>query len=126
MNFAAVGIKCPECARLPRSARVRLKPRRAAAAIGVAAGAGLAIGLGLAVLATVGLFFALLLGYLVGLAIGELVLRASGRYRGPETAWIAVAGSLIAYAVPAALQSAGVFTLIGAALAAYIAYRQVQ
>jgi hypothetical protein len=101
---------------------VRLKARPAAAAVG----GGLVAGLVFVALEVVGLFFALLLAYLVGLGIGELVLRASGRYRGPETAWIAVGGCLLAYAIPMAIYSPGAFTLLGAAFAAYIAYRQVQ
>ena len=46
MVFSAVGIKCKDCARLPRSARVMLKPGKLALAI--AAGLGTAIGLGFA------------------------------------------------------------------------------
>jgi hypothetical protein len=94
--------------------------------VGAALGAGVLAGLAFLALEVVGLFFALLLAYLVGLGIGELVLRASGRYRGLETAWIAVGGCLVAYAIPIAVFSPGPFTLVGAALAGYIAYRQVQ
>src|SRR5918992_990193 len=90
MVYSAVGIKCPECARLPRSAIVRLRPDRAARALAAALLGGAAMGFGILVLQGVGLFFALIIGYLVGLGMGELVLRASGRFRAPTTGWIAV------------------------------------
>ena len=80
-----VGIKCPECARLPRSAVVRLRPDRAFRAIAAAFAGGLAMGFGIVLLQGVGLFFALILGWLIGIGMGELVLWASGRYRGRET-----------------------------------------
>ena len=86
MVYTPVGIKCPECARQPRSAIVRLRPDRAARAIAAAFGGGLAMGFGIVLLQGIGLFFALILGWLIGIAMGELVLWASGRYRGRETA----------------------------------------
>jgi hypothetical protein len=137
MVYSAVGIKCPECARLPRSALVRLKPDRAARAIAAALIGGAAIGFGILLLQGVGLFFALLLGYLIGIAMGELVLAASGRFRAPVTGWIAVAGCIWAYLFPY-LVSLGVdvggvadslsrapFVVLGAAIAAFVAYRRV-
>ena len=98
--MAPVGIKCPECARQPRSAIVRLKPNRAARAIAAAVVGGAAMGFGILLLQGVGLFFALILGYLIGIGMGELVLAASGRYRGPTTGWIAVGGVHLGVRVP--------------------------
>ncbi len=80
MVFSAVGIKCKECARLPRSARVTLKPGKFALA--AAAGLGTAIGLGFAyyyILGSLRFFFVFIfvsagIGYLVG----EAVSRVSG------------------------------------------------
>ena len=60
MVYSPVGIKCPECARQPRSALVRMKPNRAVGAVGAAAGVGALMGLGIVVLQGFGLFFALL------------------------------------------------------------------
>ena len=71
---------------------VRLKPNRAARAIAAAFAAG-SDGLGIVLLQGMGLFFALILGWLIGIGMGELVLWASGRYRGPETGVIAVGGA---------------------------------
>ena len=99
MVYSAVGIKCPECAKLPRSAIVTLKPNRAVRAMLFAFGGGLAMGFAVALLqASLGLFFALLTGYLIGLGMGELVLWASGRYRAPITGWIAIGGCVWTYA----------------------------
>jgi hypothetical protein len=138
MVYSAVGIKCPECARQPRSALVRLRPNRAARAVAVAAGAGALMGLGIVLLQGFGLFFALILGYLIGIAMGELVSSASGRYRAPATGWIAAGGCIWAYAFPYLLYygadlgevadtlSRAPFVVLGAAIACYVAYQRTQ
>jgi hypothetical protein len=137
MVYTPVGIKCPECARQPRSALVRLKPDRAARAIAAALGAGFAMGVGIVLLQGIGLFFALILGWLIGIAMGELVLRASGRYRGRETGWIAIGGCIWTYVVPYGLfygidlgdvarSGSLVFVFAGAVIACYVAYQRTQ
>jgi hypothetical protein len=138
MVYSAVGIKCPECARLPRSARARLQPNRMARAIAAAILGGAAMGFGILLLQGWGLFFALILGWLVGIGMGELVLAASGRWRGPETGWIAVGGALGAYVFPYVLVlgvdvgevadtlARAPFVVLGAAIAAYVAYQRTQ
>jgi hypothetical protein len=137
MVYTPVGIKCPECARQPRSALVRLRPDRAARAIAAAFGAGLAMGVGIVLLQGVGFFFALILGWLIGIAMGELVLRASGRFRGRETGWIAIGGCVWTYVVPYGLfygvdlgdvarSGSLVFVLAGAGIACYVAYQRTQ
>jgi hypothetical protein len=138
MVYSPVGIKCPECARLPRSARVRLRPDRAARAIAAAFFGGVAIGFGILVLQGAGLFFALILGWLIGIAMGELVLAASGRFRSPTTGWIAAAGCIWAYLVPylivlgvdigevADTLARAPFVVLGAGIGAYVAYQRTQ
>jgi hypothetical protein len=138
MVYSAVGIKCPECARLPRSALVRLKPDRAARALVAALLGGAAMGFGILLLQGIGLFFALILGYLIGLGMGELVLWASGRFRGHQTGWIAVSGCIWTYLFPYLLAlgvdagavanslSRAPFVVLGAGIAAYIAYQRTQ
>jgi len=137
MVYTPVGIKCPDCARLPRSAIVRLKPNRAARAVAAAIGVGAAMGVGIVLLQGIGLFFALILGWLIGIGMGEVVLAASGRYRGPTTGWIAVGGCIWAYAVPYLIyygvdlggvaRSANlIWVVFGAAIAGYVAYNRVQ
>jgi hypothetical protein len=138
MVYSPVGIKCPECAKQPRSALVRLKPNRAARAVAVAVGLGAAFGVGIVFLQAVGLFFALILGWLIGIGMGEAVLAASGRFRGPETGWIAVGGCIWAYLFPYLLfygadvgdvadsLSRAPFVVLGAAIAAYVAFNRTQ
>jgi hypothetical protein len=137
MVYSAVGIKCPECAKLPRSAIVTLKPNRAARAVLAAFLGGLAMALGIVLLQDVGLFFALILGYLIGIGMGELVLWASGRYRAPITGWIAVGGCVWTYLAPyllfygadlgdVARSGNAIFVVLGAGIAAYIAYQRTQ
>jgi hypothetical protein len=137
MVYSAVGIKCPECARLPRSALVTLKPNRAARAVLAAFLGGLAMAFGIVVLQGIGLFFALILGYLIGIAMGELVLWASGRYRAPVTGWIAAAGCVWTYTAPyllfyganvgdVARSGNAIFVILGAGIAGYVAYQRTQ
>ena len=137
MVYTPVGIKCPDCARQPRSAIVRMRPDRAARAIGAALAVGAAMGLGIVLLQDVGLFFALILGWLIGVGMGEVVLAASGRYRAPVTGWIAMGGCVWAYAVPYLLyyvadvgavgRSAGLaWVVIGTGIACYVAYNRTQ
>ena len=137
MVYTPVGIKCPECARMPRSAVVRLKPDRAVRAIGAAFAAGLLMGFGIVVLQDLGLFFALILGWLIGVAMGELVQWASGRWRGRETGWIAIGGCIWTYVVPYGLfygvdvgdvarNGSLAFVFLGAVIACYVAYNRAR
>jgi hypothetical protein len=137
MVYTPVGIKCPECAKQPRSAIVRLRPNRAARAIGAALLGGLAMGFGIVLLQGVGLFFALILGWLIGIAMGELVLWGSGRWRGRETGLIAIGGCVWTYVVPYGLfygvdvgdvaRSGNlVWVFLGAVIACYVAYQRAQ
>jgi hypothetical protein len=137
MVYSAVGIKCPECAKLPRSATVTLKPNRAARAVLAAFLGGLAMAFGIVLLQGVGLFFALILGYLIGIGMGEMVLWASGRYRSHVTGWIAAGGCVWTYLAPyllfygadlgdVARSGNAVFVVLGAGIAAYIAYQRTQ
>ena len=138
MVYTPVGIKCPDCARQPRSALVRLKPDRAARAIAAAFFGGLAMGLGIVFLQGWGLFFALILGWLVGIGMANLVLWASGRFRGPTTGYIAVGGAVWAYLFPYAVYygadvgdvatslSRTPFVVLGAGIAVYFAWQRTQ
>ena len=113
MVFSAVGIKCKECARMPRSSRVALKPGRLALA--AVSGLATAIALGFAyyyILGSLRFFFLFIfvsagIGYLVG----EVVSRVSGRFHGLPTAITASVATLIGFALPpltAAFMSYGV------------------
>jgi hypothetical protein len=133
MVHAAVGIKCRDCARLPRSARVSLKPQAAARATAAAFAVGTAFGAVLSFAGGFGLGFGLfIIAWVVGLVTGRAVLAAAGRYRAPSTAWIAVGGAVWAYALPAvviAIVDGGVAPVgvqaLGALIAGYAAHREV-
>ena len=94
------------------------------------------MGFGIVLLQGVGLFFALILGWLIGIAMGELVLWASGRYRGRETGLIAIGGCIWTYVVPYGLfygvdlgdvarSGSLAFVFLGAVIACYVAYNRV-
>src|SRR3712207_4450433 len=95
MRQTAVGIKCPEDARLPRGARVGvMKPNQILRTL--LAGAGIAL-LGIPVVSIIlGLPFQLLISALAGYGAGKLINRAGGRNGGP----LAIAVSVVATAIP--------------------------
>jgi hypothetical protein len=130
-----VGNKCRRCARQPRSALVRLRPDRAAKAVGASLGLGLVCGVVLtAIVGTPVGFFGFILAYGAGLLIGEAVKRASGYYRESAAGWIAAAGGVVAMVTPIVLYShlfdgrlsgqAKVVELVLGIVAAFAAYRQ--
>ena len=102
MVFSAVGIKCRECAKMPRSALVTLKRGRLLRAIAAGLGAGTAVGfVYYYILGGIGFFFIFFfvaagIGYLVG----QAVRRASGYYRGISTAVVAAASTVWAFVIP--------------------------
>lgn len=99
MVFSPVGVKCRECAKLPRSALVTLRPERAAKAVAAGLGAGTLAGLIYTFLLGGIPFLGFFIAIGIGAALGEAVLRASGYYHGRETALIAVASTLWAFLV---------------------------
>jgi DDE_Tnp_1-like zinc-ribbon len=95
MTQTAVGIKCPEDARLPRGARVGvMKPSQILRTL--LAGTGVAL-VGIPVVSIIlGLPFQLLISAVVGYGAGTLINRAGGRNGGP----LAITASVVATAIP--------------------------
>jgi hypothetical protein len=137
MVHAPVGVKCRDCARMPRSALVRLKPAKAATAIAASAATAVALGVALAALNGTGFgFFGFLVAFGVGAVMAEVVTRTSGYYRGRESGAIAAGGSFLAYiiawqAVPLLYAHQRLapnwvtLQLVFGAVAAVVAYRRV-
>jgi hypothetical protein len=127
-----VGIKCRNCARQPRSARVTLRPDRAGKAMLAAAGSGTAAGVVLAYAGYLGYgFFSLIVAFVVGLLVGRATLRASGYYRAGTTGWIAAAGAGWAYVMAGIViayqvgGSPGTYVQgLGLLVAGFFAYRE--
>ncbi len=95
MRQTAVGIKCPEDARLPRSARVGVMKTNQIV-LSLLAGLGVAL-VGIPVVyVLLDLPFQWLLSIAAGYGAGTLINRAGGRNGGP----IAIAVSLVAVAIP--------------------------
>jgi len=132
MVQSAVGIKCRECARMPRSARVTLRPQKAARAVGAAFGVGSGLGILLAFVGGAGFgFFTLIVAYFVGILTGRATLRGAGYYRAESTAWIAAGGAGWAYVCAGIVIAAEVggdarafVQVIGLLVAAFFAYRE--
>ena len=143
MVYSAVGIKCKECAKMPRSARVTLSGTRFIWAIAAGLGVGAALGFAYYfILGSIGFFFLFFfvaagIGYLVG----EAVSRASGRYHGLKTALVAAFSTLWAFLLPPvtaafisygvswngvvfALSTRGIINWLVMAFAAYLAWNR--
>jgi hypothetical protein len=78
----AVGMLCPACASNRTGHMYQVRPERFALACVLGLMAGTVVGFLLQVLSGSFLFFLLLLGPIIGGAVGEVILRASGRKRG--------------------------------------------
>lgn len=102
MVYSAVGIKCSECARMPRSARVTFKQSRLLKAVAAGLGAGTAVGFAYyLILGAIGFFFFFFfVAAGVGYLVGEAVSRASGRYHGLQTAIVAAVSTVWAFLIP--------------------------
>ena len=139
MVMAPVGIKCRDCARMPRSARVTLRPQKAMAAVAAAALTG--TGCGFVLLAAYSGYSGLglltfIAGWLIGLVVGRVTLRFAGYYRASSTAWIAAGGAAWAYVFTSAVIASGlggsrhlfvqvlVAQFLGLLIAAFVAYRE--
>ncbi len=128
---APVGIKCRECARQPRSARVTLHPNKAVRAVATALGSGTLMGVLLAYAGSFSVgFFTFILAYGVGYVSGRATLRGAGYYRSPTTGWIAAGGAAWAYVIAGVVIAAQIggsarayVQVLGLLIAAFFAYR---
>jgi hypothetical protein len=101
MVFSAVGIKCRECAKMPRSAMVTLKRGRLLLAVAAGLGVGTAVGFAYYyILGAIGFFFFIFVAAGIGYLVGEAVRRASGYYHGLQTALVAVLSTVWAFVLP--------------------------
>ncbi len=127
-THGAVGIKCPGCARTSRAARGVIPTVRLAR--GIAAGTVVAMVLGTVLYFSPISFFRIILGYLIGMATGEVTRRASGGYRDPVLARGAASAAAIGVSLfpLLAILSSGAFggylfwTVVAAGFAAWGAY----
>jgi len=89
---AAVGLKCPECAKLPRTALARIPHGKLALAIAVGLVASLVAGIANSVLGGHISFFGFIIAWFLGMGVGELMRRAARRLprsaAGPLGGWL--------------------------------------
>jgi len=86
---------CPACASNKSAHIYQVRPERFALACVLGLVAGTIVGFLLQVLSGVFLFFLLFLGPLIGGAVGEVILRASGRKRGLKLEIVAGASVVV-------------------------------
>ena len=92
---APVGMLCPNCASLGRSPLYQVRPERFALAAVAGIVAGTLAGF---ILQQIG-FFILFVAPLIGGLLGEVILRATGRKRGPRLEFLAGASVIIGAAL---------------------------
>jgi hypothetical protein len=124
MRQTAVGIKCPEDARLPRGARAGvMKPNQILRTLLVGAGVSL---VGIPVVSIIlGLPFQLLISAVAGYGVGTLINRVGGRNGGPLAVTVSVVATVMPFLVwlaPSALAgNLPTFDVLAAVLAAVAA-----
>ncbi len=124
MRQTAVGIKCPEDARLPRGARAGvMKPNQILRTLLVGAGISL---VGIPVVSIIlGLPFQLLISAVAGYGVGTLINRVGGRNGGPLAVTVSVVATVMPFLVwlaPNALAgNLPTFDVLAAVLAAVAA-----
>jgi hypothetical protein len=123
MVYTPVGIKCKQCARLPKSARVGIKPQYFLQAIGAGLGAAIIGGILLGEIINMINFGSLLLTIALGYGIGEAVSWGARRNRGLTLQVVAGLCALLAFGIGnlyAGFDPIGsLFDLIGIGVAVY-------
>ncbi|MEX2431316.1 MAG: hypothetical protein WD645_05285 [Dehalococcoidia bacterium] len=128
-----VGVRCKECARLARLPTYQMSTSYLLRGIAAAVGLGLAGAIALPILDMVlpfGGFFFFIIMFGVGYVIGEGVGAAVNRRRGRPYQFMALGGALLAVGPQTvlalfAVSFGALFTVLGAALAAYAAWHRL-
>ena len=106
-----VAAKCSRCAKVPKSALVRLKPDRLALTIISGLVAAVIGGYLFGVIVSAISFFAVIIAFGLGAGVGEAVSRASGRFRGTQVAAWAAACAALGIVFPFFLRAYGLHGL---------------
>jgi hypothetical protein len=132
MRTAAVGQKCPSCARAPRSARALGKPRHYVRAIGAGLGAAVVGGVVYAqLIAALRGFGSIILAGLLGFAIGRVVAWGTNGQSQQPFGGIAIGLAVVAVAIAFFLGYGTpvpprLFSLLGYVFAGWLALRGLQ
>ncbi|MBC7645136.1 MAG: hypothetical protein H7123_08415 [Thermoleophilia bacterium] len=129
----AVGLKCPECAKMPRTALARIPRRKLVIAIVVGVAVSIVAGVVHTAVGGVVGFLGLITAWFLGMGIGEVMRRAAGGFRDPLLGYWAAGCAAVGFLLlPALLLINGanparmVFAAIYAAIAAFSAYRRAE
>lgn len=128
MRTAAVGQKCPSCARTPRSARALGKPRHYVRAIGAGLAAAVVGGIAYALIIGTIRFGMLIFAGVLGYAVGRVVRWGTRGQTQQPFVGIAVGLAVVAVAVAFVTSSGtlvpgGVFPLLAYGIAGLLALR---
>lgn len=131
MRTAAVGQKCPSCARPARSSRALGKPQHYARAVGAGLGTALVGGVLYAQLLAAVRFGSLILAGVLGFLVGRVVRWGTHGQTQQPFAGIAIALGVVAVAVAFTFGygtplPARLFTLLAYPIAGWFAFRGIQ
>ena len=127
MVQAPVGVRCQECGKGTRLPTYDVSGSLLARAIPASLGVGLAGGVAIALIGRPGLFLQIAAMAGLGYLLAEVVSLAANRKRGRALQFVAFAGIAAAYTVLVVTSiyfygTIGLFDLIGAGVASYVAY----
>ena len=132
---AAVGLKCPECAKVPRTALARIPQGKLVVAVVAGVVASLVAGVVHAMVLSG--FLGIIFAFLLGSGIGEIMRRAAGGFRDRQLARAAAACAFLGFLAPAVPDLLGaapkaihatnvVYLLVYAVAAAIAAYQRTE
>ena len=121
MVHGPVGVRCPDCGRPPKFPQYEVSTALALRAVAASLVLGIAGGIVLLFLLGFGLFFYLIASAGFGYLISEVTSYAAKRKRGPTLAIIAAIGAVVGH-VPVIALTGLLHLLLGAVIAAFIAY----
>ncbi len=121
MVHGPVGVRCPDCGKPPKLPQFEVSTPLVLRAIGASLGLGIVGGIVFLFLYAFGLFFYLIASAGFGYVVSEATSYAANRKRGPVLAVIAAIGAVLGH-VPVIALTGLLHLILGAAIAAFIAY----
>ncbi len=121
MVHGPVGVRCPDCGKPPKLPQFEVSTPLVLRAIGASLGLGIVGGIVFLFLYGFGLFFYLIASAGFGYVVSEATSYAANRKRGPVLAVIAAIGAVLGH-VPVIALTGLLHLILGAAIAAFIAY----
>ena len=121
MVHAPVGVRCPDCGKPPTLPQFEVSTPLVLRAVGASLVVSVAGGFALWFVLDFGIFFYLIASAGFGYVVSEVTSYSASRKRGPALATVATIGIVVGH-VPIIFLTGLLHLLLGAALAAFVAY----